>query len=84
MKAFAILALILTPSLVAAQQRPAHVADFNGYYLKIGLSSSGSPTDFEPADKKADQVCASVGKTPELQFYETVAKYRFEVFYVCL
>ena len=80
----AILALIGLPSLVGAQQRPAYVAAFNGYYLEIGLSSSGSPTDFGPAEKKAEQICSSVGKSPELQFYETIAKYRFMLFYVCI
>lgn len=84
MRYLAILALIGAPLVVAAQQRPAYVADFNGYYLAISLSSLDSVADFAPADLKASEVCESVGKAPELQYREKVTDYRFMLFYVCL
>jgi hypothetical protein len=84
MKIFAILALIGLPMMVFAQQRPAYVADFNGYYLAISLSTLDKVTDFEPADVKASEICETVGKIAELQNREKVTEHRFMLFYVCL
>ncbi len=84
MKYLAILTLLGLPAAGLAQQRPAQVIAFNGHYIEIDLASSHTPTNYDPADEKADQLCDSVGKVPELQYRETVAQGRFKLFYVCL
>ncbi len=84
MKIFAILALVASPIMALAQQRPAYVADFNGYFLTISLSTLDKVADFEPADVKAAEVCETVGKAAELQSREKVSEHRFMLFYVCL
>jgi hypothetical protein len=72
------------PSLALAQQRPAHVVSFNGYYLSVSLSTLDAVADFGPADVKADQICRSVGKMAELQNREKVTPNRFILNYVCI
>lgn len=84
MKILAILVLIGLPSLVGAQQRPAYVVDFNGYYLAVSLSTLDRVPDFDPADLKASEICETVGKTAELQNREKVTDHRFMLFYVCV
>jgi hypothetical protein len=81
---FAFLVLIGLPFAASAQQRPAYVANFNGYYLTISLSTLDKVADFEPADVKAAEICETVGKTAELQTREKVTEHRFMLSYVCL
>lgn len=81
---FIIAALVLLAAPAAAQERPAHIVNFNGHSLLVSLADSDKPTDYSPAEAKAQEACASVGKTPQLQYRETVGQYRFMLFYVCL
>lgn len=84
MKVLAFLAMIFAPSVALAQQKPAHVTDFNGYFLTVSFSFLEAVPDFEPADLKASEVCQSVSKTPELQYREKVTPNRFLLFYLCI
>ena len=59
MKIVAALALAALPLQAMAQQHPAYVAEFNGYYLAVSLSTSDEVPDFSPADRKAAEVCQS-------------------------
>lgn len=83
MKLIAVLAMIAAPTFLSAQQRPAYVADFNGHFLQISMSTLDKVPNFEPADLKAADICATVGKSPELQNREKVTPNRFMLFYVC-
>ncbi|MGB1388674.1 MAG: hypothetical protein ACPG61_07280 [Paracoccaceae bacterium] len=76
--------LVLLGTSVSAQERPAHIASFNGFTVVVNLAESSTPTDYAPAEAKAQEACTSVGKTPQLQTRETVANYRFMLVYVCL
>jgi hypothetical protein len=53
LKLAAILALAVLPLQAMAQQHPVYVAEFNGFYLTISLSTPDEAPDFSPADKKA-------------------------------
>lgn len=81
---FILAALALMATATHAQERPAHIADFNGYTVTVSLSDSNKPTDYTPADAKAQEACESVGKAPQLQSRQSVSEWRFLLVYVCL
>jgi|AntRauTorckE5430_2_1112549.scaffolds.fasta_scaffold05896_2 hypothetical protein len=78
------LALIAMPYAVSAQERPAHVVAFNGFYLTVSMSTLDTVADFSTADTKAAQICETVGKEPELQSRDKVTPNRFMLHYVCI
>mgnify|MGYP003627748442 CR=1 FL=1 len=84
MKKILMMALIAMPYAAAAQERPAHVVAFNGFYLTVSMSTLDAVADFSPADEKAAQICETVGKTPELQSRDKVSPNRFMLHYVCI
>lgn len=84
LKVAAILALAVLPLQAIAQQHPVYVAGFNGFYLAISFSTPDEAPDFSPADKKAAEVCQSVGRSAELQRREEVRAHGFILYYLCL
>ena len=78
------LVMIALPHTAMAQERPAHVVAFNGFYLTVSMSTLDVVADFSPADAKAAQICQTVGKSPELQSRDKVTPNRFMLHYVCI
>lgn len=77
MKKFMIAAIFALTTIPAHAQS---VREFNGYSMLISVNQN----EAEKADQKAQEICASLGKSAERQYRERTPQSRYLIFYICL